>query len=235
MRSWATSLRCSADVVPARRKPGTEVLGREPRTCVRLAARRAAARCRQRQSRVRASDWAQDDSRLVGAQGAVLVSPDSLPGSGGQLLSVHGELYNQRISRPHHSPANGCAPHSSPTTHRHHREPGPSAHLRHKASATGAGTMSVRRVSHARASRISPPPSPAPRWLGRGDVVRVGYGILCRSLPRVVCSVAARASDYRLPPKAPRISFALEDAAPLPRGQGRRNRPENRVPRPCHP
>ena len=67
MRSWATSCGVRRTLY---RHAGTrtEVLGREPRTCVRLAARRAAARCRQRQSRVRASDWAQDDSRLVGAK-----------------------------------------------------------------------------------------------------------------------------------------------------------------------
>ena len=203
MRSWATSCGVRRTLY---RHAGTrtEVLGREPRTCVRLAARRAAARCRQRQSRVRASDWAQDDSRLVGAKEPCLSHRTRSRATGTASIGSW-----RTVRPPNLPPASLQRMDVLPLipTHRHHREPGPSAHQRHNASETGAGTMSVRRVSHARASRISPPPSPAPRWLGRGDVVRVGYGILCRSLPRVVCSVAARASDYRLPPKAPRISL----------------------------
>ena len=87
----------------------------------------------------------------------MLVSPDSLPGSGDSFYRF------MESCTTNESPARITLQRMDvlpllPTTHRHHREPGPSAHLRHKASATGAGTMSVRRVSHARASRISPPP-----------------------------------------------------------------------------
>ena len=231
MRSWATS--CGVRRTLYRHAgPRTEVLGREPRTCVRLAARRAAARCRQRQSRVRASDWAQDDSRLVGAKDPCLSHRTRSRAAG--TASIGSWRAVRPTNLPPASLSNEWMCSHSPllTGITESRVPRRASATMRPKPAPGRCPSGVFRMPAPHGSRRRRPARSA-MGLDRGDALRVGYGILCRSLPRVVCSVAAEPATigYR---RRHRESCCARRRRPLPRGRGRRTVRKS-SPRPCHP